>query len=93
MGEVISLDAYRESNVLEEDYQKFLTHVNKFNGIPTTTADLARTFYFILRYLEGTVNCFSILSLLHPMPEKEMYEMKQMVLDYINGIKSDLETL
>ena len=63
MGDIINLKDYKESAVLEEEYLKFLTHVNKFVGIPTTIPELAKTFYFTLRYLEGSVNCLDMLSI------------------------------
>ena len=40
MGDIINLKDYKESAVLEEEYLKFLTHVNKFVGIPTTIPEI-----------------------------------------------------
>lgn len=91
MNKVVNLDDYRKSNQLEEEYLKFLTHVNKFVGIPTNVCELTKAFYFILRYMEGTINCFETLSILKPMPEKEMNEMRQMVVNYLNGLSQDLQ--
>ena len=82
MGDIINLKDYKESAVLEEEYLKFLTHVNKFVGIPTTIPELAKTFYFTLRYLEGSVNCLDMLSILTTQPEQQIQEMKKMVRNY-----------
>ena len=47
MGDVVKLEDYRIGYSLEEDYQKFLVHVNKYNGIPTNTMELCQCFYNI----------------------------------------------
>lgn len=91
MGDIINLKDYKESAVLEEEYLKFLTHVNKFVGIPTTIPELAKTFYFTLRYLEGSVNCLDMLSILTTQPEQQIQEMKKMVRNYLEGLSEDLQ--
>lgn len=91
MSKVVNLDDYRKSNELEEEYLKFLTHVNKFVGIPTSVPELSKAFYFILRYMEGTINCFETLSILKPMPEQQMEEMRNMVITYLQGLTQDLQ--
>lgn len=93
MGTVVSLDEYRKGNELEEEYLKFLSHVNKFVGIPKTLPECIKAFYFILRYLEGNVNCFSILSVLGFLSYKEVAENKKMLIDYLQKILDDIKAL
>lgn len=90
MGEAVNLDEWRKMNNMEEDYLKYLTHVNKFLHVPTDVPDLIRCFYFTLRYLDGTVNAFEILSLVKQLPEEETTKMKEMVVDYLDSIKNQL---
>lgn len=88
---VINLDEYRQFNKMEKDYQAFLTYVNKMLKIPKDVPSLARCFYFILRYLEGTVNCMFLLSILPNIPQTQTFELKKMVIQYLEGILEDLK--
>lgn len=88
---VINLEDYRKSNEMEEDYLKFLSHVNKFMKVPTTIPETVRAFYFTLRYLEGTINAFSILSIIKYMPEEQITEVKNMVINYMSSLIDDLK--
>lgn len=89
-SKVINLNEYRESKQLENDYLKFLTYVNKYTGIPITLAQLVRVFFLNLRWLEGTVNCLSVLSIVS-INDKEIEETKTMVIDYLNKIIEDIK--
>ena len=91
MGNVVSLDDYRKSNELEEEYLKFLSHVNKFNKIPTDIPELMKCFYFTLRYLEGTVNCFEILSIIKGLDDSQIQDIKVNVGTYLESILQDLK--
>ena len=93
MGEIVKLEDFRKSNELEEEYLKFLTNINKFVKIPTNVPELARCFYFTLRYLEGNINCLEILSLIKNIPEDDIQEMKKQLLMYLDGLVSDLQKL
>ena len=50
-----------------------------------------RAFYLILRYLEGTINCFETLSILKPMSEKDVSSLRQMVIEYLQGLQQELQ--
>lgn len=91
MGKIINLNEYKDSKKIEDDYLKFLSYVNKYMKIPTNLPELVRCFYFILRYLEGTVNCFSILSVIKNIPDKEVEETRNMVINYLEDIINDLK--
>lgn len=90
MGKVINLNEFKESKQLENDYLKFLTYVNKYTGIPINLAQLVRVFFLNLRWLEGTVNCLSVLSIVS-INDKEIEETKTMVIDYLNKIIEDIK--
>lgn len=91
MGKVVNLDDFRKSNELEDEYLKFLSHVNKFVKIPTNIPELSRAFYFILRYLEGTINCFEILSVIKNLPQDEVSQLRQHLTAYLEGLSDDLQ--
>lgn len=93
MGDLVKLEDYRQSNKLEEEYLQFLSHINKFMKIPTSIGEMARAFYFTLRYLEGTVNGLAILSLIKSMPQDELEEMKVMVTEYMDRLSADLKQI
>lgn len=90
MGDVINIQDYKIGQSFEEDYQKFLVHVNKHNGIPTNTPELCKCFYNIMRYLEGTVNCFETLTLING-ETKETEEMRLQIISWLDGISNDLK--
>ena len=90
MGKVINLNEFKESKQLENDYLKFLTYVNKYTGIPTNLVQLVRVFFLNLRWLEGSVNCLSVLSIVSTN-DKEIEETKTMVIDYLNKIIEDIK--
>jgi len=90
MGDVVKLEDYKVGKSLEDDYLKFLPHVNKYLGIPSNTMDLTRCFYCILRYLEGSVNCYETMSLIYG-ETKEMEEMRQIVINWLDSISNDLK--
>lgn len=91
MGKIVSLDDFRKSNEIEEEYLKFLSHVNKFMKIPTNIPELARAFYFTLRYLEGNVNCFEILSVIKNLPPDEVDELRNHLTSYLDSLSNDLK--
>lgn len=76
---------------MEQEYLKFLTHINKYLHVPTDVPELIKSFYFVLRYLEGTVNAFEILSVVKRLPQDKVDEMRSMVLSYMDKIQRDLE--
>lgn len=90
MGNVVDLQTYKDSKNYEEEYLKFLSYVNKYDGVPSDFHKLVKMFYFILRYLEGTVNCFTILSALGKIKEKDVQETREMVKGYLQSILDDI---
>ena len=90
MNNVVDLNTYRNLN-LEEEYLKFYSYVRKYMRIPTNVPELARDFYFILRFLEGSMNCLESLSLAKRLPENEVEEMKQMIYGFLDQISDDLK--
>ena len=91
MGKLIDITEYLKCKNIEEDYQKFLTHVNKFIGIPKDVISLSKAFYCTLRYLEGTINCLAFLPLLKPVNEKYYKELKEQIIIWLEGILQDLK--
>lgn len=91
LGDLINLEEYRQSNELEQEYLKFLTYINKYLHVPTDVPELVKCFYFILRYLEGTVNAFEILSVVKRLPPQQVDEMRNMVMGYMDKIIRDME--
>lgn len=89
-NKTVDLNTWRQCSDIEEDYLKFLSHINKYLRVPTDVPDLTRCFYFTLRYLEGTVNALDILSMVKPLPEKEIEELKAHVIEQLDEIKTSL---
>ena len=67
MGKIIKISEYLEQQEIEKEYQNFLTQINRILKLPTDMPKLINAFYFTLRYLEGTVNSFIILSSLNKL--------------------------
>lgn len=91
MGDVVKIDDYRKSQALEEEYLKFLSHVNKFVKTPTDIVELAKCFYFTLRYLEGNINCLEVLSLMNRVQSDQTVEMKNHVVQWMDRLTEDLK--
>ena len=97
MGIIIDFKKFREDKIvsdrLEEKYLKYLTHVNKFNGVPTTFDKALEALYFTLRYLEGTVNGLSILMALgvSNLSRSEVDNMKGMLLSWLKDIEENIK--
>lgn len=87
---VVDLKTWKQCSDIEEDYLNFLSHINKYLRVPTDIPDLTRSFYFTIRYLEGTVNALDILSMVKPLPEKELEELKTHVIEQLDEIKASL---
>jgi hypothetical protein len=83
-----------DSNQLENNYLKFLTHVNQFLGIPSDMNKAFEVIYYNLRYLEGTINAISILSMLNrSIPRKDIEEGKIYLINWLNQIIEDIKNL
>lgn len=97
MGIIVDFKKFREDKIasdrLEEKYLKYLSHVNKFNGVPTTFDKALEAMYFTLRYLEGTVNGLSILVALgvSNLSRTEIDSMKGMLLSWIDDIRENIK--
>jgi hypothetical protein len=88
---IVNIKEFRESKEIEKDYQSFLTYINKEIKPPKTIPELGKVFYFVLRYLEGTVNCFTILLTLGMLDYKHSKELKSMVINYLENLIKDLK--
>ena len=98
MGNILDLDKFRAdksaSDELEREYIKFLDHINKFIGPPTSYDKLIRSFYMTLRYLEGNVNTFGILQMLNIYaPKVEVDQLRNHLIRWLQGIIDDLKGL
>ena len=91
MGKVINLDDYRQSAKLEDEYQQYYSHVRQYLKLPTSIPELIKSFYFTLRYLEGTVNAFDVLTLAKRVPEEDIDEMRVMITSELDRIANDLK--
>ena len=90
MGKIIQISEYLERQEIEKDYQNFLTQINRILKLPTDLPKLINAFYFTLRYLEGTVNSFIILSSLNKLSYEETEQLRKIVIDYLENILKDL---
>lgn len=98
MSNLINFEQFKQtkqhSNDFEHNYNKFLTHVNKFTGIPSSYSKALEVLYYTLRYLEGTVNAMSIMGLLNiPMSRTDLEEGKKTVITWLEEIIEDIKQL
>ena len=83
-----------EGNRLEDNYLKYLTHVNKFTGTPTTLDGVFEVFYYTIRYLEGTINALSVLKAINVhIPNTVFEEGKQKIITWLESIIEDLRNV
>lgn len=96
MGEVIDFTKYKseKEDPLEQDYIKFLSHVNKLVGQPKTVEKCIQIIYFTLRYFQGTINCLNTLPILGVYcPREYIEQIKQTVLPWLNEISTTIKNL
>lgn len=91
MGKIINLEAYRQSDKIEDEYQEFYSHVRKYLKLPTTVPEMIKSFYFTVRYLEGTINAFDVLTLAKRVPEDQIDEMRVMITSELDRLANDLK--
>lgn len=87
MGDIIDLNDYRQvhSN-LEKEYLKELPFLQRHFGIPKDMDKLVKCFYFTLRYLEGNVNAFGMVTAFHKVPKPKVEEMKIKIIEWLEEI-------
>ena len=97
MSNIIDFQKFKkekeENNKLESTYLKFLDHINSFVGIPKSIDKCVETIYMCTRYLEGTINCFSVLTMFTPINTKELDEIKNMTINWLEGIIENIKNL
>lgn len=91
MGKIINLEAYRQSDKIEDEYQEFYSHVRKYLKLPTTVPEMIKSFYFTVRYLEGTINAFDVLTLAKRVPEDQIDDMRVMITSELDRLANDLK--
>lgn len=90
MNKIINLNEFREAKQLEDDYLKFLTYVNRYTGIPTDLISLIKVFFLNLRWLEGSINCLSVFSIVST-DDSNIEQTKTMLIDYLNKLIEDIK--
>lgn len=87
MAEVFDFNKFKEmkesADKLENDYLEFLPWINKKLGIPTDLFSMMKVLFITLRFLEGTLNGFSILATLTQMNRDKLEEGKQVIIDWL----------
>lgn len=91
MGKILNLEAYRQSDKIEDEYQEFYSHVRKYLKLPTTVPEMIKSFYFTVRYLEGTINAFDVLTLAKRIPEDQIDDMRVMITSELDRLANDLK--
>ena len=98
MSNVLDLERFRQNKqyaeLYESKYLKFLSHVNKFTGVPTSINKCIELFYMSLRYLEGTVNALGILSTIKMNTNNnDVEQLKTMVIAWLQQLIDDIKSI
>ena len=97
MAEIFDFSKFKQmkedSNTLENDYLEFLPWINKKLGIPTDIQSATKVLFITMRYLEGTINGFSILAMLTPMKREDIEKGKQLLIDWLNDIIENIKAI
>ena len=97
MDNIVNFNKYKEDKekeqILEDNFLKFLTYVNKYVGIPTTFKKASEVIYYNLRYLEGTINCISMLQLFTKTNREEIEQFKKLTISWLESIIDSIKMI
>lgn len=57
---IIDFEQFKNEKKLEQEYLKFLTYTEKYFK-DYSEAEIFKRMYFIVRYIEGTINAFNMI--------------------------------
>lgn len=90
MGDVIQFEAIKNGKQWEDEYPKFLGHIEKYFGTKTDPGTMFKRMYYAIRFLEGVVNSFMIFSLMG-IPIEENKRGKQFLIEWLEDIVDKLK--
>lgn len=97
MAQVFDFTKFKElkeySEQLETEYLEFLPWIHKKLGVPTTLSSVLKTLFIVLRYLEGTINGFSIMTLITPIDRENIEEGKKLIIDWLENIIENVKAI
>lgn len=93
MCDIVNIDDYRNNNELDNGYIQFFDHVHKLTGVPTTLADVVKTFYYSLRYVESNLTALNVISAMNCNDESQIAPIKESILSYLHEIQQDIENI
>lgn len=86
---VIDFELFKDQKKLDKEYFAFMNHCNKFFGGDVTPTGVFKRLYFATRYLEGTVNGYSLFTKLG-ITDEEYNKGTQLFCDWLEDIINTL---
>lgn len=82
---ILNFELFKDQKKLDKEYFAYMNHCNKFFGTDVTPQGLFKRLYFATRYLEGTVNGYTIFSKLG-ITEDEYKKGTMLFCDWLEDI-------
>ena len=57
---IVDFELFKNQKQLDKEYSAFMNHCNKFFGADVSAEGVFKRLYFATRYLDGTVNGYSV---------------------------------
>lgn len=97
MAEIFNFQEFKEmrqaSDQLENDYLNFLPWINNKLGVPTDIKSVSKVLFIVVRYLEGTINAFSILATLSSVPRDQLEEGKKALISWLQELIEQIKLI
>ena len=62
MNNILDVELFKNQKQLDKDYFNYMGHCNRYFGTDVSPDGMFRRLYFATRYLEGTVNGYSVFT-------------------------------
>lgn len=97
MGDIVDFNKKKlikeNEKTVEDEFMKFLTVVHEHYGVPHNTLQWFQHAYNSLRYFEGSLRCFPILSVISPLSVKDKEQLKQTLIIFLQELITEVEAL
>lgn len=86
---VVNFELFKNQKQLDNEYEVFMRYCNKFFGSDVSASGVFKRLYFATRYLEGTVNGYTIFTTLG-LSDAEYQKGTELFCDWLEDIVKNL---
>lgn len=86
---ILNFELFKDQKKLDKEYTEYMAHCNRYFGTDVTPDGIFKRLYFATRYLEGTVNGYTIFTKLG-LSDAEYKKGTQIFCDWLEDIVKNL---